>query len=546
MLKIPYNRLHVRGKILFAARSGRIHSFSLNDGKHISTWQHPDDKNADSEPPPAKRQRRNDDDDNGRRNGDNEPGNDAVEDGDEVQGGKKTKTRSGGGGGGRPVARVPDRAVVTQLTSSLDGRYVVAVSGHDKIIWVFDHDGNGNLKPLSRRTMPKRPSAIAISDPDSNIICADKFGDVYSLPLKYTPSTTDSTTARRQMKRMGKTNEPAASTLTVHSKRNLEALKNQAKQLQKKQSEEANGGDKVTTTKAAAANSSEEKEKEDEEEEEGFELSLLLGHVSMLTSLLLANDSKGRKYIITADRDEHIRISRYAPQAHVIQAFCQGHTEFVNALLVMPDFETPQLLLSAGGDHHLITWHWLSGKLLSQTSILDLARRIVPETDKVAVSGLVSLRWPSTSESEDETYILAICEDINAIFTWHLSSTGTLNRPGAIELASPPLDISVVSAADGTNPLLVVAVNPGQSEVKSLQSFRLTIGDENSSSSSSSSSRRLAVRPGLVFGDAALEADETDASPAEIRQLLYTVENLRKQTGENEGASHTDVAVSET
>ncbi|RDA94388.1 hypothetical protein CP533_2241 [Ophiocordyceps camponoti-saundersi (nom. inval.)] len=517
MLKIPYNRLHARGDVLFAARSGRIHSFSLKDGKHISTWQHPDHKTAqrDSEPPPAKRQRRDDNDD---VDDDVEDGTSArIEEGDVAKGGEKTKS---GSANGRPVARVPDRAVVTQLTSSLDGRYVVAVSGHDKIIWVFEHDGKGNLKQLSQRTMPKRPSAIAISASDSNIICADKFGDVYSLPLQHTPptdstKTTIATTARQlpnPTKPMRNPNEPAASTLTVHSKRNLEALKNQAKQLQqRKESEEA-----VDDTK------------EGKSAEEGFELSLLLGHVSMLTSLLLTDETtQGRKYIITADRDEHIRISRYAPQAHVIEAFCLGHTDFVNALVIPPS--KPRILVSGGGDSHLITWDWLSGKQLSQRSILDLARQIVPETEKVAVTALFSLSTPSKSAPEDETYILAICEDINAIFTWHLSPTGTLTRPGAIELAAPPLDLTIIPAhddSDSTSPLLIIAANPAGhiEQVKSLQAFRLSVSDEDD--------KRLAVCSEFVFADGALEAGETDASPAEIRQLLYTVENLRKQTGD--------------
>ena len=48
---------------------------------------------------------------------------------------------------------------------------------------------------------------------------------------------------------------------------------------------------------------------------------LILGHTSLLTSFLLAEDEK---YIISADRDEHIRVSWY-PQGYVIERFCLGH-----------------------------------------------------------------------------------------------------------------------------------------------------------------------------------------------------------------------------
>lgn len=55
----------------------------------------------------------------------------------------------------------------------------------------------------------------------------------------------------------------------------------------------------------------------------GFEHKLLLGHVSMLTDIALVV-LNGRNYIITADRDEHIRISRGIPQSHIIEGFCLG------------------------------------------------------------------------------------------------------------------------------------------------------------------------------------------------------------------------------
>jgi len=48
---------------------------------------------------------------------------------------------------------------------------------------------------------------------------------------------------------------------------------------------------------------------------------LILGHASPLTSFVLSDDEK---YIITADRDEHIRVSWY-PEGYNIEMYCLGH-----------------------------------------------------------------------------------------------------------------------------------------------------------------------------------------------------------------------------
>ena len=52
---------------------------------------------------------------------------------------------------------------------------------------------------------------------------------------------------------------------------------------------------------------------------------LILGHTSLLTTFLLTLDEK---YIITADRDEHIRVSWY-PQGYNIEMYCLGHQKCV-------------------------------------------------------------------------------------------------------------------------------------------------------------------------------------------------------------------------
>ena len=87
----------------------------------------------------------------------------------------------------------------------------------------------------------------------------------------------------------------------------------------------------------------------------------ILGHVSMLTDVNMVKDSEGKQYIITADRDEHIRISHY-PQSYIVDKWLFGHEEFVSSICI-PTWND-RLLFSAGGDHFVFSWDWKSGKLL--------------------------------------------------------------------------------------------------------------------------------------------------------------------------------------
>ncbi|KAK7080608.1 hypothetical protein SK128_026138 [Halocaridina rubra] len=85
----------------------------------------------------------------------------------------------------------------------------------------------------------------------------------------------------------------------------------------------------------------------------------LLGHLSMLLDLVVTKD---KKYIITSDRDEKIRVSHY-PNSYNIESFCLGHREFVTQVDLLPGKEP--LLLSCSGDGTLMLWNYLTGHCLS-------------------------------------------------------------------------------------------------------------------------------------------------------------------------------------
>ena len=254
--------------------------------------------------------------------------------------------------------------------------------------------------------MPKRPCAIALTPDESTILCGDKFGDVYALPIWGKPFHLEDSAAKTENESMGDISMkhstqfvPSASVKTVHTRKNQRALKHQQ-----------NAKNKRSSPKALH-----------------FDHQLLLGHVSLLTDLVCVPVETGIRgpnnkqpyYIITADRDEHIRVSRGQPQAHVIEGFCLGHTEFLSRLCI-PKWDR-RLLMSGGGNNYLLIWEWQSGRKVQQIDLCsavddlreemklkNLQNPVIDagaehqlgnknEHDKIAVSGIWTLEttWAS-------------------------------------------------------------------------------------------------------------------------------------------------------
>ena len=250
---------------------------------------------------------------------------------------------------------------------------------------------------IRARLMPKRPCAIAVTKDDSTILSADKFGDVWSLPLlpsEEVEASPESQNTEPSSAPSKKPIVPAANELTVHSARNRKALEHQKRQ----------------TNQAP------------EKQEPTFEKRLLLGHVSMLTDIALTSFN-GRDYIITSDRDEHIRVSRGVPQAYVVEKYLLRHTEFVTQLCIPK--ERPNILLSGGGDEMLMSWDLTSvsedPEPLSRLNVNEIAdipliqKKFDKRSDgdfnppKFVISGIYHFRMPPTSGLPQDL-IMVICE----------------------------------------------------------------------------------------------------------------------------------------
>jgi tRNA (guanine-N(7)-)-methyltransferase subunit TRM82 len=209
------------------------------------------------------------------------------------------------------------------------------------------------------RCMTRRPCSINFTEDESTILCADKFGDVYSLPLISSPEEEEKEISEREKKEQAKY-VPSASVLTVHSGRNRKILEEQLKQAESKPSQAR--------------------------ETPRFKHDLLLGHVSMLTDIVYTTVGT-RSYLLTSDRDEHIRVSRGLPQAHVIEGFCQGHEEFISRMCITKT----NRLVSGGGDAHLFLWDWLLYRLLDKLPIRDLVVDFYRKNPHLAASSQGSI-----------------------------------------------------------------------------------------------------------------------------------------------------------
>ncbi|PWY97862.1 hypothetical protein BCV70DRAFT_42281 [Testicularia cyperi] len=121
-----------------------------------------------------------------------------------------------------------------------------------------------------------------------------------------------------------------------------------------------------TVAAATAASASTSTQPTDDEQDQmdsptDPSMQILLGHVSMVTALeFIPHPTPGKvpPFVVTSDRDEHIRISRWGSKrlGYVIERFLQGSRSFVGALAVVPDGAGSHCLVSSDGGDALRVW----------------------------------------------------------------------------------------------------------------------------------------------------------------------------------------------
>ncbi|XP_059542528.1 tRNA (guanine-N(7)-)-methyltransferase non-catalytic subunit WDR4 isoform X4 [Myotis daubentonii] len=136
---------------------------------------------------------------------------------------------------------------------------------------------------------------------------------------------------------------------------------------------------------------------------------LELGHLSMLLDVAVSPDDR---YVLTADRDEKIRVS-WALAPHHIESFCLGHTEFVSRIFLVPDH--PELLLSSSGDCTLRLWEYRRGQELHCCHLTSLQEPEGPQSDKRFAASRITY-W-----SRDSCVAL-LCDCVPVVYIFQLEA----------------------------------------------------------------------------------------------------------------------------
>jgi tRNA (guanine-N(7)-)-methyltransferase subunit TRM82 len=164
----------------------------------------------------------------------------------------------------------------------------------------------------------------------------------------------------------------------------------------------------------------------------------ILGHVSLLVDVVAAELEDGQKFVITADRDEHIRVTQY-PKSWIIDRWLYGHYEFVSCILQLQDRRN--LLVSGGGDKFICLWDWTLGKLLQvETLTIDDSEVSVKKMLLVPSSDLLVL----FTEGSSQVLYYRVGDDV-------LEHAGSVTVPypvASIAVDSDALFVSYVTDGD--------------------------------------------------------------------------------------------------
>ncbi|XP_014219678.2 tRNA (guanine-N(7)-)-methyltransferase non-catalytic subunit wdr4 [Copidosoma floridanum] len=174
---------------------------------------------------------------------------------------------------------------------------------------------------------------------------------------------------------------------------------------------------------------------------------LLLGHLSMLLDVLVTDD---KKLVITADRDEKIRVSMY-PNSYNIVSYCLGHKNFVTNVAIVP--HDKNLLVSSGGDGTLMFWDFKRGKelltvyfheKLSQNDLIKLNKTLKENDleDQVTVSPVKHIKLLQVTNDSSIIAVTFYCTNVILVYGIYCSESNlSVEYLDLITVQSEPMEI---------------------------------------------------------------------------------------------------------
>ena len=174
----------------------------------------------------------------------------------------------------------------------------------------------------------------------------------------------------------------------------------------------------------------------------------ILGHVSMLNEVVVA-EHDGKQYVLTGDRDEHIKVSHY-PESYVVRNWLFGHHEFVSCLHICSF--NKDILISGGGDDYLILWDWWANKQLARVGLRQFIAPFLTDSHlpperfrRDSSSREISISKVTVYEHGDTRLMVVLCENTNCLLTFKIHTEMNVEHHQTFETSLPIVDFVVLS-----------------------------------------------------------------------------------------------------
>ncbi|WLF81434.1 tRNA (guanine-N(7)-)-methyltransferase non-catalytic subunit trm82 [Lodderomyces elongisporus] len=191
------------------------------------------------------------------------------------------------------------------------------------------------------------------------------------------------------------------------------------------------------------------------------DLKPLLGHTSPLTAVVAAQyKNPPKSFLITSDRDEHIRVSNY-PKSYVIKGFLYGHTQFVSQIHLFEICKESRLV-SGGGEGKLFFWDWFREVLITEFDLMPYVEEYLhefhikkssktkeeqdvqkeQEVENIQPKYEIGVQKIDSIEGEDGVFIVTLVENTSCLVVVHF--TDEAKHAQTIQLAAPAVTFAIV------------------------------------------------------------------------------------------------------